>query len=455
MKLGQVQEQPLGLQAHTWCFAGTPLVSFFAQVGPQGTEVLTVGSAPAKAAAADTEEPRAPSGEPGLQRPHQGAGRDKQPMLSAPSLERPPLPLPPLVQPTLASLAPATLAAPLAWPLRRRLVGKQTPPSPNPWLASARQAEARSRGCVEARPADTKKGHAPQVRSGTASGSNSSRKRTGSPHRVHPAPGDAGHGKGGKRAKPKQEARRQVSAAPPTTKAAGGNGSKRARTSQEASRQAPAPPAIVKAPPARSSPRKALADQQRQPCFTATGLELGEKLRRLIECKLGARLVDEWSADVTHLVSDTFRRTTKFMCAICAGVRIVVPEYLEACRVAGQLVDDADFALRDEVCEAAFAKKHGLPGYSLAAALQRAREAGPMLAGYSVHCAPSVTGRPELRVLVEAAGGRWLRRAEAATKPLVTAGNGSGTLLVGREYDAELLREAACTQVLRFDTYRL
>jgi len=136
------------------------------------------------------------------------------------------------------------------------------------------------------------------------------------------------------------------------------------------------------------------------------------------------------------------------MCAICAGVHVLVPEYLEACRKAGSLVDEVPFALRDPVCEAAFAKKHGLPSYSLDAALRRARENGPLLAAYAVYCDPSVPGRLDLKVLVEAAGGTWLQRADEFSEA-------ERTLHIGKDYDAELLREAACTQVLRFDVYQL
>ena len=39
---------------------------------------------------------------------------------------------------------------------------------------------------------------------------------------------------------------------------------------------------------------------------------------------------------------------------------VVTPAFLAACRAEGRLLDEAPFALRDELCEAAFAKKHGL-----------------------------------------------------------------------------------------------
>merc|ERR1719282_1952474 len=95
--------------------------------------------------------------------------------------------------------------------------------------------------------------------------------------------------------------------------------------------------------------------------------------RRLLERRLGIRIVEEWAPGVTHLIAHTFRRTTKLMCAICAGIHILVPEYLEVSHRAGHLVEEAPYLLRDEICEAAFAKKHKLKSFSVAAAVERAR----------------------------------------------------------------------------------
>jgi hypothetical protein len=203
-------------------------------------------------------------------------------------------------------------------------------------------------------------------------------------------------------------------------------------------------------------------------CFTATGLELEPKYRRQLKSRLDVAFVDEWSPDVTHLLADTFRRTTKMMCAICAGVRIVTPDYINACLQAGFLVDDAPFALNDTVCEAAFAKKHGLPRYSLQAALEESRRSGPLLTGVAVHCSPVVVGRSDMKTLVQAAGARWLRHIpespqEPDAEPVLVLGK-AGVEPPPRyaerwrmhvAYDAELLREAACTQKLRYDVYKL
>uniref|UniRef100_A0A7S4S4U4 BRCT domain-containing protein n=1 Tax=Alexandrium monilatum TaxID=311494 RepID=A0A7S4S4U4_9DINO len=253
-----------------------------------------------------------------------------------------------------------------------------------------------------------------------------------------------------------------------------------APASPAASSAAPSPPARspvadspVAASPATPSPAGTAeaevpssgpAGLGRPSVFSATGLEVGRLERRTI-AKLGGSFTADWDLEVTHLIADTFRRTTKMMCAICAGARIVTPDYLKACREAGALVDDRRFALQDPVCERAFARKHGiLGGYALDEALERRRSGGPMLQGVSVYCFPSVVEKHDLPHVVAAAGGRWLQRFPSGSDL------GSVLLLAEREasdkteqqrrrkwkvYDVELLREAACTQVLRKKAWRL
>jgi len=201
--------------------------------------------------------------------------------------------------------------------------------------------------------------------------------------------------------------------------------------------------------------------------FTATGVELTAAQRRTIKA-LGAHFTSEWTPQATHLIADTFRRTTKMMCAICCGARVVVPAYLDACAKAGKLVDDAQFILRDEVCEAAFARKHHLAdNFSVSAALERRNQHGPLLHGVSVYCFPSVMERHDLPHLVAAAGGAWLDELPASFP-----GHADPLLLLAervarnddeqeqrkqanRVYDVEMLREAAITQVLRRRQWRM
>jgi len=202
----------------------------------------------------------------------------------------------------------------------------------------------------------------------------------------------------------------------------------------------------------------------RDMCFATTGLELSGRQKRIL-FDLGAKVADEWTPEITHLVADTFRRTAKMMCAICHGAYVVTPEYIVACRAAGQRVDEMPFMLQDTVCEAAFARKRGIAnGYSLAAALERARSRGPLLRGISVYCFPSVIEKRELPMLVAAAGGTWLTRFPSApdndTVLLLAERMVSGEKEQQRRrahavFDVELLREAACTQEIRKAAYRL
>mmetsp|Transcript_55635 Transcript_55635/g.107333 ORF Transcript_55635/g.107333 Transcript_55635/m.107333 type:complete len:870 (-) Transcript_55635:168-2777(-) len=198
--------------------------------------------------------------------------------------------------------------------------------------------------------------------------------------------------------------------------------------------------------------------------FAATGIQLGAEQRSLM-ARLGASVVEDWGPEVTHLIADTFRRTTKMMCAISLGLEVVTADYIQACSRAGQRVDEGPYRLRDTVCEAGFARKRGLKkGYSLEVAIKRAQQNGPLLKGMSVYCFPSVTDQRELPLLVGAAGGSWLSELpESPDDPkvlLLAERSISGDSEKRRRkahsvYDVELLREAACTQELRHSAYRL
>lgn len=205
-------------------------------------------------------------------------------------------------------------------------------------------------------------------------------------------------------------------------------------------------------------------------CFTCTGFEMERELRKSLERTLGVKVLQEWSPYVTHLVASSFRRTTKMMCAVCVGAHIVSPEFLTACNAQGAKVDEAPYLLRDTVCETAFARKHGLAKFELQTAVQHARRRGPLLSGSAVHCLAAVPGRTELQTLVIAAGGQWLPQMPTAMELTELQGQllVLGSAASGRRgrldadaaalsvaYDAELLREAACTQVLRLTKYKL
>lgn len=371
---------------------------------------------------------------------------------------------------------------------RRRLSGKQSPPEPNPWATKVEEPDV---VVLRAKPGRAPKGKrgqqaavackveddltaipAKSTRSKRARPSKppSSQQTASQPSQAQRgSPGDVrdmalGGAKGARGAQPaagsKQGVRRAkrerfVDDDDSDAPRQGGRSSAKSSRTAASPPQAPAAPVAVQPMAAvQSLAAQALVAAEplaeplaAQPCFVATGLDFAPKYLRAL-CSLGAEVVEDWSPGVTHLVADTFRRTTKFMCAICVGAQIVVPQYLEACRKASSIVDTAPYTLKDPVCEAAFAKKHALESYSLADALERARSSGPMLASYRVYCEPFVQGCADLKTLVEAAGGEWLSEASEVTAD-------KRTLHIGKVYDAELLREAACTQVLRFNMYRL
>ena len=55
--------------------------------------------------------------------------------------------------------------------------------------------------------------------------------------------------------------------------------------------------------------------------------------------KLGASIATTWKS-CTHLVTDNIRRTTKFLCALSAGKKIVAVAWIHACVKAKKLVGE-------------------------------------------------------------------------------------------------------------------
>jgi len=212
-------------------------------------------------------------------------------------------------------------------------------------------------------------------------------------------------------------------------------------------------------------------------------------------------LVNDWNLDITHLVATRLRCTLKLMCAICRGIPVVRPVLFDSCsklQVALGLAVPEMCLLEDREGETECARRFSLPGYSLAAALQRARTNGPVLRGSAVCMLDGAGARaatrlpPEsARLLVEAAGGTWLENgstsvAEASAGqvavPIVSGPDSDAPLVeqpvappsekptiflakAGADipplptglavYDVEALLAAACTQYLDLERYRL
>mmetsp|Transcript_103858 Transcript_103858/g.332865 ORF Transcript_103858/g.332865 Transcript_103858/m.332865 type:complete len:373 (-) Transcript_103858:154-1272(-) len=213
--------------------------------------------------------------------------------------------------------------------------------------------------------------------------------------------------------------------------------------------------------------------------FACTGVKLTERQQQGLVAV--GTLSAECSPQVTHLVAKYLRRTVKLMCAICRGLAIVQPKYLDRCaaggaassrrcsRGPGGAPDERPDLLWDKDGEAAFARRLSLPGYALAPALRRARAYGPLLRGRAVRLLgpASCELRAALEAVVAAADGRWLREdsddlgtpgdvlllAEnrAAAEQVVAAEPSVGRPI----YLAEALLAAACSQELRLEPYRL
>lgn len=222
------------------------------------------------------------------------------------------------------------------------------------------------------------------------------------------------------------------------------------------------PETEAKGKKSKKVPAKKVRRRKQKVYFAVTGFVLDRTKRDKLGQIPGVTVVDEWSSKVTHLIAKGFRRTTKLMCAVCAGLHIVIPEFIDECIRAGEVIEEEPFLLKDEAAEATFVAKHQLSSFSLQAAVQHARSHPALLRNKSVYWSGgSAAELEELRILVEAAGGRWLKRKPRTPrkpkKPQATAAAAAvpKSLWLGEDFDPELLREAACTQVLRWDTYRL
>lgn len=208
----------------------------------------------------------------------------------------------------------------------------------------------------------------------------------------------------------------------------------------------------TKAPPKIS--QRSLG-RRRKANFVCTGLVLDAARRERLKRTLGIPVLESWSSKVTHVIAKEFKRTTKLMCGVCAGLPVVAPAYVDECLKAGELIDETPFLLQDQAAESSFATKRELKSFSLQASVQRARSER-LLKGKSVYAVAELqldaNEKEELKLLVEAAGGRWLKRKPRKANAATCI---SKSIVLGQDFDPELLREAACTQVLRFDTYRL
>ncbi|XP_044584955.1 putative uncharacterized protein DDB_G0286901 [Cotesia glomerata] len=135
-------------------------------------------------------------------------------------------------------------------------------------------------------------------------------------------------------------------------------------------------------------------------CFTG---EMDEKRQIAIE-KLGGQITND-PTDATVLVADKFRRTFKFICAICRSIPIVSTQWINESITKNNFVNPYKYILKDEVAEKTY-------GFNLEESLMKAKKK-QLFQDYTVLITNGVN-RPsvnELRTIVKFAGGRPLVRA--------------------------------------------
>ncbi|KAF4686316.1 Mediator of DNA damage checkpoint protein 1, partial [Perkinsus olseni] len=136
-------------------------------------------------------------------------------------------------------------------------------------------------------------------------------------------------------------------------------------------------------------------------CFSTECRPSAADERRIAAC--GGRIASSVSSDVAMFVADRLKRTAKLMSAICRGIPVVSSEYILRCFERGQITqpyDETDW-LKDAAGERNW-------GFTLSQSIKLARDRGPVLKDYQVHCATKATATKDFKEIVAAAGGTYL-----------------------------------------------
>lgn len=139
-------------------------------------------------------------------------------------------------------------------------------------------------------------------------------------------------------------------------------------------------------------------------------------------------MVDSWR-ECTHLVTDKIKRTTKFLCCLSSGKRIVSMDWIQACQKSKSIIDDSLFALKDKEKEKQF-------HFSLSQSIERVHTNGAsqLMANMKFLITPSVQPDfSEMSEIIEAAGGCVLNDLPLRVEP--------ETFIIGCAEDEELLRD--------------
>ena len=145
-----------------------------------------------------------------------------------------------------------------------------------------------------------------------------------------------------------------------------------------------------------SSRRRQESETQYRIMFTGLKTNISQaKLKAL-----GAETVDDWQ-QCTHLVTDKIRRTTKFLCCLAAGKKIMDVKWLEISLSKNAFVNEQEYYLKDDINE----KKYNI---NLQESMEKANKAR-IFEGLEFYATLSVLPpEDDMRAMIQAAGGKVL-----------------------------------------------
>lgn len=216
---------------------------------------------------------------------------------------------------------------------------------------------------------------------------------------------------------------------------------------------------------ADQAPKRFKVDLPKIPANTIavlfTGLDRQSATKQTARYKLlqshSATVVSTWK-ECSLLVTDKIKRTTKFLCALSAGKKIVSIAWLDACQKAKKLLDPGDYPLIDPESEKKF-------DMSLEESTLCVQQVGPckLMENYSFFITPSVNPSYEdLCEVIEANGGMVLANMPMHHTPntfIISTDEDNDLALqysnLGWElFTAELILSGALKQQVDFDEFR-
>jgi PAX-interacting protein 1 len=123
--------------------------------------------------------------------------------------------------------------------------------------------------------------------------------------------------------------------------------------------------------------------------------------------ELGGKVV-ETVDEASHLVSDRFLRTVKFLAAINKGAHVATSLWLQESKKSGGFLDADEHMLNDKKAEEELR-------FSLVASLRKARAENPVFHGHAFYLTKGIKPSPaDLKSIIVLGGGRVLTSVTAA-----------------------------------------